>query len=60
MGKLFKRYTWKRIRQAAHLFMKTRDQCDHCCLWCEFFEECKQDYILETLTGRYWWNEDGE
>ena len=41
------------------MFLHTRDQCDHCCLWCEFFERCKWDYIYDQMRRAVQY-EDGE
>jgi len=48
MKKLFRFYTWERIRAAAWLFRNTRHECNRCCLWCEHFDRCFSDKVQEV------------
>ena len=47
MGKLFRWYTWERIKWAAWLMQRTRHECNRCCLWCEYFDQCCYDVWRE-------------
>lgn len=47
MRKLFRFYSWLHIKRAAWLMAHTRHECNHCCLWCEYFYRCFWDKVVE-------------
>lgn len=46
MGKLFWFYSWEHIKAAAWLFRRTRHECNRCCLWCPYFDQCYEDVLF--------------
>ena len=48
MGKLFRFYSWAHIKAAAWLMRQTWHECNHCCLWCEHFNQCLWDKVQEV------------